>query len=234
MFTPEVLDVVRQGRWFAALAPERAQALLEAAGLRTLSAGQTLFRRGDANSGLYAVIQGAVRVGSQGAAGRDALLGLIEPPQWFGEIACLDGGTRTHDATAIAATTLLHLPLPRLEQLAAADPQWWRLLGQLLAEKMRAAFTGLEDLAEPSAALRVARRLLALSQGYGMRADSSPRLRLAVSQEQLGAMLSLSRQTVSEVLGRFEAEGLVRRRYGAVELLDAAGLAAFESEKRSD
>jgi CRP-like cAMP-binding protein len=230
MITPELLATVQQGRWFAALAPERAQALLDAAGLRQLPAGQTLFRRGDPNSGLYAVVQGAVQIAGQGAAGRDTLLGVIEPPQWFGEIACLDGGTRTHDATAVTDTTLLHVPLSRLEALAASDPLWWRALGQLVAEKMRAVFTGLEDLAQPSAPVRVARRLLAMSQGYGMRTASAPSERVSVSQEQLGAMLSLTRQTVSEVLRRFEAEGWVRRRYGAVELLDPEGLARFESQ----
>lgn len=224
MFTPELYAQLRQGRWFSRLAPERAQVLLDAAGVRQLPAGQTLFRRGDPNAGLYAVLSGAIQVAGPGVSGRHTLLGLIEPPQWFGEIACLDGGTRTHDATAVGATQLLHVPLARFEALAAADPFWWRALGQLVAEKMRAVFIGLEDLAEPAAAVRVARRLLAMAQGYGMRADHAPTLRLTVSQEQLGAMLSLTRQTVSEVLRGFEAEGLVRRRYGAVELLDVEGL----------
>jgi Mn-dependent DtxR family transcriptional regulator len=47
---------------------------------------------------------------------------------------------------------------------------------------------------------------------------------VAVNQQQLGAMLSLTRQTVSEVLREFEARGLVKRRYGAIELLDWAAL----------
>lgn len=225
--TPDELHArLARGRWFAALLPPQQHQLIEAGRLRELAAGQLLFRRGDGNSGLYAVLGGAIQIGASGSAAREAVLGVLEPPQWFGEIACLDGGTRTHDARALTAATLLHVPLGALVRLAETDPAWWRQLGRLLAEKTRALFSGLEDLALQPAPVRVARRLLAMSTGHGMRADGAALQRLAVSQEQLGAMLSLTRQTVSEVLRDFEAAGWVRRRYGAVELVDTTGLEA--------
>jgi CRP/FNR family cyclic AMP-dependent transcriptional regulator len=46
-----------------------------------------------------------------------------------------------------------------------------------------------------------------------------------VQQDQLGAMLALTRQTVSEVLGDFEARGWLKRRRGCIDLLDPAALA---------
>ena len=232
MHSPASIDALRavvgRGRWFASLPGHHQQRLLEAAVTRQLDAAQTLFRRGDANSGLYAVLAGSIQIGAPGSAARDAVLGVLEPPQWFGEIACLDGGTRTHDARAQAATTLLHVPLAVLLRLAQDDPLWWRQLGRLLAEKTRALFSGVEDMTLQPAPVRVARRLLAMSTGHGMLADGAAQRRLPVSQEQLGAMLSLTRQTVSEVLRTFEAEGWVRRLYGAVELLDPGGLAEAE------
>ena len=69
---------------------------------------------------------------------------------------------------------------------------------------------------------RVARRLLAMVTGHGMLAPGITHLTIAVNQEQLGAMLSLTRQTISEVLREFEAQGWLKRRYGAIELLDTA------------
>lgn len=232
MHSPASIDALRavvgRGRWFASLPGHHQQQLLDAAVTRQLDAAQALFRRGDANSGLYAVLAGSVQIGAPGSAAREAVLGVLEPPQWFGEIACLDGGTRTHDARAQTAATLLHVPLAALLRLAQEDPLWWRQLGRLLAEKTRALFSGVEDLALQPAPARVARRLLAMSTGHGMLADGAAQRRIPVSQEQLGAMLSLTRQTVSEVLRAFEAEGWVRRLYGAVELLDPAGLARAE------
>jgi CRP-like cAMP-binding protein len=218
--------LLARGRWFAALPPGHRTALLQAGRLLRLPAGATLFQRGDANAGLYAVLDGAVRVGASDTPGREAVLSLLGPPQWFGEIACIDGGPRTHDAATTAPTTLLLVPQAALLALAEADAQWWRLLGQLLAEKVRALFAGLDDLTQLDAAARVARRLLAMAQGHGMLAPGVAQRSVAVNQAQLGAMLSLSRQTVSEVLRDFEARGWVRRGYGAVELLDWDALAA--------
>jgi CRP-like cAMP-binding protein len=225
-------SLVERGRWFSLLPAECRAPLLAAAQVRRFDAGQALFRQGDANAGLYCLVAGSVRVGTPPQPEREMLLSVLEPPQWFGEIACLDGGPRTHDAIARTASTLLLVPLPELERLAADDPRWWRFLGQLLAEKVRALFSGLEELSGLPAPARVARRLLAMAQGHGMLAPGLTHRMVGVNQQQLGAMLSLTRQTVSEVLREFEARGWAKRHYGAIELLDWAALERVGAEQR--
>ena len=66
---------------------------------------------------------------------------------------------------------------------------------------------------------RVARRLVMMAADHQV---DRPTLRreLTLSQEQLARMLSLSRQTVNEVLAGLEADGLIRRRRRVIELLD--------------
>lgn len=218
------LPLIGQGRWFSTLPPERQQQLLAHAIVQKVPAGMALFLRGDANAGLYCVLEGALLIGAVSAGAREATLGLLEPPQWFGEIAFFDDGPRTHDAHARVASRVLLVPRPALQRLMAADPVWWHHLGQLLAEKVRALFVSLEDMAVLAAPARVARRLLAMANGHGMLASGLTHHTIAVSQEQLGAMLSLTRQTVSEVLRDFEAHGWLKRRYGAIELLDLDAL----------
>ena len=228
MNAPDALTAYRpligQGRWFSTLPPERQEQLLEHAVVQKVPAGAALFLRGDANSGLYCLVEGSLLIGAVSADAREATLGLLEPPQWFGEIALFDDGPRTHDAHARVASRLLLVPRPALLRLLAAEPQWWHHLGQLLAEKVRALFESLEDMAVLAAPARVARRLLAMATGHGMLAPGITHLTIAVNQEQLGAMLSLTRQTISEVLREFEAQGWLKRRYGAIELLDTAAL----------
>lgn len=221
-----------RGRWFAAQPATLREGLLRAARPQRLEAGARLFARGDANSGLYCVLDGAVRVGAVGSDGREAVLGVIETAQWFGEIALFDRGPRTHDADALVPTQLLWVPRERLEQLLDDEPRHWRCLGELLAEKIRAVFTGMEELALLPAPARVARRLLGMASGHGMLSPGLAQRSVAVNQAQLGAMLALSRQTVSEVLRDFEACGWVKRRYGEVELLDLAALQ--QAGSRSD
>lgn len=222
-----VLPLLRRGRWFAGLPEALQRALVQAAQPRELGAGQRLFSRGDANAGLYAVLDGQVRVGAIGAGGKEALLSVIGPPHWFGEMALFDDGPRTHDADARVATRLLLVPRARLLELLEQEPRWWRPLGALVVAKVRALFGGLEDLALLPAPQRVARRLLALSADHGMLAGGMSQRVVAVNQEQLASMLALTRQTVSQVLKDFERRGWIVCRYGEVELLDSAGLATL-------
>ncbi|WP_321925931.1 Crp/Fnr family transcriptional regulator [Paraburkholderia guartelaensis] len=221
---------LERSAWFRG-APEPLRDALRAAGrVRTLQAGERLFMRGDADDGLYCVLEGAVRVGAASVAGREALLAVVGPAHWFGEIALFDGGARTHDAYAERDSALFHVPRAALVALLDATPAYWHAFGLLLAQKLRLAFDTIEETALLGASARVARRLLLLSNEYGDAAGTQDvqrsRLVINVPQEDLALMLALSRQTVNQILRQFEREGLLALRYGEIEIVDAAGLAS--------
>lgn len=179
--------------------------------------------RGDPDDGLYCVLDGAVRVGAASVCGREALLAVVGPVHWFGEITLFDGGPRTHDAYAERDSTLFHVPRVALAALLDATPAWWHAFGLLLTQKLRLAFDAIEDAALLPASARVARRLLLLADSYG---DAACARRVVnVPQEDLALMLALSRQTVNQILRQFERDGLLVLRYGEIEIVDAARLA---------
>ncbi len=211
------LGQLSQGHWFAALPQALRHTLLDMAQVQRLDAGQRLFRRGDKPSGLYAVVEGAMRVGAVSETGKEALLTLIEPPYWFGEISLFDGLPRTHDAFADSASTLLLLPQAGLLALLEREPQHWRDFALLMSHKLRLAFIALEDMSLLPAAPRLARRLLLIAENYG---ESEPRRVLQLAQEQLALMLSLSRQTTNQILKELQAQGVVQLTYGEIEILD--------------
>ncbi|WP_369989970.1 Crp/Fnr family transcriptional regulator [Pseudomonas xanthosomatis] len=213
------------GQWFRQLPDAVQDSLLALARVRELAAGQCLFQRGDAPCGLYAVLEGAMRVGAVSSEGKEALLTLVEAPHWFGEISLFDGQPRTHDAFAEGPTRLLWIPQAALLQWLAQQPQHWRELALLMSHKLRWVFVALEQQSLLAAAPRVAHRLLQIAEGYGERDVAQWRLQL--SQEQLALMLSLSRQTINQILKNLEQAGVVRLGYGEVEIVDAQRLRAL-------
>ena len=217
--TREQLDAVMKGEWFAALDPAFQQAVLGASRVLVLDAGEPVFRRGDPSDGIYCVISGAVRFGAVALSGRESIVGLAEAPQWFGEIALFDDGPRTHDAWTDVTSTVLHLPLRHLTRILADDPGAWRYMGRLLVRKLRIVLSLLEDMALEPPRVRLARCLINLFEGYGERSVESPR-RVRVSQERLGMMLSLSRQTVNELLRQMEQEKIIQCQRRGVRVLD--------------
>ena len=69
-----------RGHWFSHLPPDLQRSLLGAARLRVLTAGQYLFKRGDPPCGVYAVLEGTVRISAVSAQGKEAVLSLVETP----------------------------------------------------------------------------------------------------------------------------------------------------------
>ncbi|CDF95696.1 MULTISPECIES: Crp/Fnr family transcriptional regulator [unclassified Pseudomonas] len=206
------------GHWYSHLPVELQNSLLGMSRLRRLSPGQRLFQRGDPPCGLYAVLEGAVRVGSVNEQGKEALLSVVEAPHWFGEICLFDGQPRTHDAVIVGQCTLLHLPQATLLAFLEQHPAHWRHLALLMSHKLRLAFINLEQLSLMQAPARVAHRLLLIAEGYGE--IESARQVLQLSQEQLALMLSLSRQTTNQILKDLQAQGILHLGYGEIEILD--------------
>jgi CRP-like cAMP-binding protein len=215
--------LLQAGRWFGGLPAELQEALMAAALPRQLSSGQHLFSRGDPPDGLFAVVDGAMRITATTEGGKEALLTIIEPPTWFGEICVFDGRPRTHDAVADEAALVLQVPQPALDAILEHEPRYWRDIGRLVAAKLRLAFVTMEDIASLPLAARLARRLVLMAESYGEWHDRSRRV-LEVRQEQLALMLSTSRQTVNQLLKDLAAQGLVRLAYGQVDIVDLEGL----------
>ncbi|SPE23568.1 Transcriptional regulator, Crp/Fnr family [Burkholderiales bacterium] len=221
--------VLETGTWYRALPAELRHWLLQNAVARPLQADERLFSRGDPPCGLYAVVQGAVRVTGVSAEGKEALLTLMEPPHWFGEIALFDGLPRTHDALADTCSLVLQVPQAALHRLLADQPQRWHDFGMLLAHKLRLAFVAMEETALLPAAVRLARRLLLIAAGYGERPPGERRL-IAVRQEQLAMMLSLSRQTTNQILRDLEERGIAHLTRGEIEILNFEQLRAAATQ----
>jgi CRP/FNR family transcriptional regulator, cyclic AMP receptor protein len=217
-----------RGHWFSHLPEALQQSLLAASRLRSLAAGQFLFKRGDPPCGLYAVLDGAVRISAVNAQGKEAVLSLVETPYWFGEICLFDNLPRTHDAQASGPCTLLQVPQAGMLDLLEKHPAYWRDVALLMSHKLRLSLINIEQMSLMPASARLAHRLLMIAQGYG-EIDQARRT-LQLPQEDVAAMLGLSRQTTNSLLKALEQQGIIGLSYGAIELLDlkrlqhAAGL----------
>lgn len=212
------------GHWFSHLPAHLQDSLMAAARLRRLTPGRSLFRRGDPPCGLYAVLEGAIRIGSVSEQGKQTVLTRIELPYWFGEVSLFDGLPRTHDAFSEAHTILLQVPQAALTSLLEKEPLYWRHFALLMSQKLRLTFVHMEQQTLLPAPARVACRLLLIAEGYG-EINHSRRI-IEVSQEQLAQMLSMSRQSTNKILKDLQAQGVLDISYGEIKILSLEKLRA--------
>ena len=203
--------------WFAALLPVCQRALLAQAELLRLRPGEMLFRQGDAPGGFYGLLSGTLKISSLREDGREAILVLLEPGNWMGEISLIDGSPRTHDATAVGAAEVLVVPQSAFAALMDTVP-FAQAIARLLAVRVRSMYSVVEDSTLRSTRARVARRLLLLARGDATMARVV-RPSVAVSQEGLAMMLGITRQTLSKELKGLAATGVIALRYRRIDIV---------------
>jgi CRP/FNR family transcriptional regulator, cyclic AMP receptor protein len=172
-------------------------------------------------------VKGRVKVSSFRKDGKEAILSVVEAGNWFGEIALIDQQPRPHDGTVLGPTELLALPRPAFDALMKTNA-FSEAMCRMLAARLRLVYGLVEDATLRSTGARVARRLLLLARNQAGRAHGA-RVVLAVSQEALGMMLGITRQTLSKELKALAGKGAIRLGYGRIEIESLALLESLGS-----
>lgn len=200
--------------------PERVRdKVLRVARVRSLSDGQMIYQQGDIGAEMLRVVSGNVRLSLLRPDGREVVFIAFQPGDCFGASTLVDGLPLPHTATAVGQVRLQVVAGEDFAALRAGGRAFDTALLQLFCAQMRMLSDFLADASLDDTPRRLAHRLLELSQ-TGRR--GAPEVR--TSQAELGLMLGVTRQTVNRLLGRFEAQGLLRRTYGAVRLDDVPRL----------
>ena len=173
---------------------------------------------------VFVVVSGSVAVDSVDVAGTRFLLTVFGPGDLMGLVRLLEGAQFVYDYHALEPTVLVRISSDAMRAALDAYPLQWRdvcLLAlqrshqQIIQQRTR-TFSQLDrQLADVVVRLAKAQDPL-LKEGHGFS--------VRVSQSDLAAMLSVSRQTINKELGVLEQYGLLRAEYGRLTLCDLPGL----------
>jgi CRP-like cAMP-binding protein len=191
----------------------------------------TIFQKGDASASLMAVVRGKVKICTYSADGKELVLNIIDRGGVFGEIAVLDGRPRTADAVTLEETDLLVLERNKLMPILTAHPEISTRLIGVLCERLRQTSEHLEDATLHEAPSRLARGLLRLAGTFGRNEAGSIRLDIKLSQQQLGNLIGVSRESINKHMVDWTRAGhlatasgyiVIRDREALEEIADAA------------
>src|SRR5947207_4349571 len=94
---------------FGILSAKDVDALLLHARFEHYPAGRLIFAKGSPGRSMMAVLAGNIRISSASSNGHEVVFAILNAGEIFGEMALLDGGERTADATAMNDCDLLVL-----------------------------------------------------------------------------------------------------------------------------
>src|SRR5437763_6579471 len=188
-----------------------AQSFLASAGLakriETFARDEIVFAQGDRCDNVLYIQQGGVKLSLLSKTGREAVVAMLGPGDFFGE-GCLAGQPlRIGTATAITPSTILLVDKARMVRLlhkqhAMSD----RFITHMLARNIRIE----EDLVDQlfnSSEKRLARTLLVLAR-YGKN-DAPVRTVTPISQKTLAEMVGTTRSRVNFFMKKFQRLGFI-------------------------
>jgi CRP/FNR family transcriptional regulator, cyclic AMP receptor protein len=188
-----------------------AQAFLDSSGIaKTIveyGRGEGIFAQGDACKDVMYIQSGGVKLSVLSKSGREAIVAMLGPGDFFGEGSLAGQSVRVGSAEAITPSVILEIRKEKMVQLlhdqhAMSD----RFITHMLARNARIE----EDLIDQlfnSSEKRLARTLLLLAR-YGKQ-DKPNRIVPRISQETLAEMVGTTRSRVNFFLNKFKRLGFI-------------------------
>ena len=155
------------------------------------------------------VLHGSVRTSSISIDGKEIVFRIMQPGDFVGEIAALDGGNRSGDAFAMTDCELLVLQRRDFIPLLEKRPDICLMFINILCDRLRKTSEQVEDLLFRHAEARIAKALLQLSERFGQPHANGRGRELHLSQTELGNIIGITRESVNKQLKHWERDGYV-------------------------
>ncbi len=163
-----MLEVSIKSSNFLSGLPSRLSSVLFAkAKGRRLAAGETLFNAGDVGDGCYRLDRGVLKVDMSSRRGEKLTLAIIGPGSIVGELAIIDGHSRSASVIAVKDFELSFISRALFEECMQQHPEISRYLVNVLAARLRDADEATAAASFLPVKARVARALLELMKHLG-------------------------------------------------------------------
>lgn len=195
----------------------------------TYQKGQTIYQQGNKVLGLHCVHQGKIKITRLGGDQREHIVHLVRPGEIIGSRALLAGSRYTTSAVALDDCVVCFVPRLDFIGLLQSNKQFSNALLHMLATALGQAEEQLLHLAHRPVRERLAGALLVLQQTYGTPEAREP-FSIALTREDVAALVGTAKETVSRLLSEFKEMGLIATRGSLITVLNPQRLAAIASQ----
>lgn len=188
--------------------------------LESFSHNQPIFRQNDNGSTMMAVISGLVRISRLSATSKEVVFSIVTPGSFFGEMALLDGGARSADATALGKTELIVLHRRDFMPFLRHNPEVAIGMLEVLCQRIRRTDEQVEDSLFLVREARLAKALLHLADQFGVETSDGVCIELPLSQRELGNFVGLTRESINKQLVEWREIGLITMKERLITIRD--------------
>jgi CRP-like cAMP-binding protein len=201
-----------------------ARTLASHASVRRYAQGTFLHRVDQPVPGLYAVMEGSLELSRLRPDGNCFVVEYLGTGSLSGVVGTIDGGRALFDVRAHEPVTVVLVPRAALRAEWQRHPELLHALSIEVCERNRAIYEHVERLATLPLRERMAHALVTLAARQGHKVPGGIEIGLKLSQDDLAAYLSASRQRTNVELRKLVAQHVVKTAYSRLTIVDLDAL----------
>ena len=191
--------------------------------------GEVIFHQYDPADRMHIIVAGTVRISITSEDGREKDLALLQQGECFGEMALLDGSSRSATATAVKPVQTFALYREDFMEFLKEHPEVVAKTTSLLTQRLRSVNQMLGDLAFLDVPTRLAKQLLDLADTYANEPASQGSIQVPLGQDELARLVGASRETISRVLNGYRRLGILSTSHRRITIIDRPALERMAS-----
>jgi len=201
---------------FATISEEQLRMLTTMVTRRSASRNTTIMSSGDATDSLYIVLSGRLKVMMSDSEGKEVILAILGPGEFFGEMGLIDDEPRSASVVSIEPCELLSIAKRDFKRVLTENSEMAMAVMRGLVRRLREADRKIGSLALLDVYGRVARLLLDMAENVNGEKIVTKRL----PKQDIAKMIGASREMVSRVMKDLQTGGYIEMRGSNIVLRD--------------
>ncbi len=211
----------------SSLDDELAQRLMGAGEKITLTKGQKVYSQDDPAPHVFFLLTGQAKSVLRNSDGGECLLRIHLPHSLMGLTALSTAAIRDADAIIIVDADVVKIDVDHFRQLMIASPAFSLHVVELLTNRMSDFHYRVGEFLAQNVEQRLAQTLLSISRVDPEATAQTDRTLIRLTHEELANLLGARRPTISAILSRFAADGLIAKKGRAIDVVDPDRLSHF-------
>jgi CRP/FNR family cyclic AMP-dependent transcriptional regulator len=202
---------------FSAFTEHQLTTLLNYVQHRSFPRNVFVIQAGDETDSLYVILSGKVKVLIPDDQGREVILSVMGPHDFFGEMGILDDQPRSASVATLEPSEMLRLSKAGFINCLKENSEVAMLVIRNLVKRLREADRKIESLALIDVSGRVVRLLVDMAQ----QVDGRLVVPRTPPKQEIARMIGASREMVSRVIKELQSKGLIRAERRSMVILDS-------------
>jgi CRP-like cAMP-binding protein len=186
-----------------------------------------IFSEGDPSEWFYVVTEGKVKITKLSQDGKEIILEVIHPADFFGGLAVIRGFPYPANAVAMEDTKLLKISRSNLMRVLDRFPNLMYCMAQQVGDRMKESHETLKNIALERVEARIASLLLKLSDKTGQKTSDGIVIDMKLTKQDIAEMVGTTVETSIRTMSKLKKMGVVADKEGKILIKNPEKLKAL-------